>query len=71
MTKTSQIAWRGFPPARSTMTRGELLSPNQPGGLTRLNLLWRAVLDWFAPLGYEDEAGFHYGDSPARQSGQI
>lgn len=53
------------------MTRGELLSPNQPGGLTRLNLLWRAVLDWFAPLGYEDEAGFHYGDSPARQSGQI
>ena len=23
--------------------------------------LWQALVDWLAPFGYEDEAGFHHG----------
>jgi hypothetical protein len=33
-------------------------------GLARLASIWRGFYDSFAPLGYEDETGFHYGDRP-------
>ena len=25
-----------------------------------------AALDWFLPMGYEDETGFHYGEQDER-----
>lgn len=30
----------------------------------RLAQLWQAMLDRFAPYGYQDEAGFHLGVAP-------
>jgi hypothetical protein len=39
-------------------------SSEQGWGLSRLTAAWRAFRDSFAPLGYEDETGFHYGDRP-------
>jgi hypothetical protein len=34
-------------------------SAARPGGLSRV---WSRIAAWFVPpLGYEDEAGFHYG----------
>ncbi len=32
--------------------------------LSRIAAAWRAFCNSFAPLGYEDETGFHYGDRP-------
>jgi hypothetical protein len=32
--------------------------------LTRIVFLWNAALQAIAPLGYEDEIGFHYGPTP-------
>jgi hypothetical protein len=48
-------------------------NPLQPAGdrlslLARTASVWQAVLDATVPLGYEDEAGFHYG-SPTRRIG--
>jgi hypothetical protein len=47
---------------RETHTR----SSKQGSGVMRLLAVWRAFCDSFAPLGYEDETGFHYGDRPER-----
>jgi hypothetical protein len=41
-------------------------SSAQSRGLSRIIGVWRAIRDSFAPLGYEDETGFHYGDRPKR-----
>jgi hypothetical protein len=38
--------------------------PEQGRGITRILTSWRAFRDSLAPLGYEDETGFHYGDRP-------
>lgn len=38
-----------------------LMTRKRPTGLNRWVKLWRALVDWIAPLGYEDETGFHYG----------
>jgi hypothetical protein len=27
---------------------------------------WHAAINFLVPIGYEDETGFHYGESPAR-----
>ena len=35
-------------------------------GLFRIIDFVRAFRDSFAPLGYEDENGFHYGERPER-----
>jgi hypothetical protein len=32
----------------------------------RLAITWDMALDYLAPIGYEDETGFHYGE-PARE----
>jgi len=37
--------------------------------LHRLFATWRAALDSLAPIGYQDESGFHYGE-PRRQINQ-
>jgi hypothetical protein len=37
-------------------------SSEQGWGLPRFIAAWHAFRESFAPLGYEDETGFHYGD---------
>lgn len=32
----------------------------------RITNTWQAAVDFVAPMGYEDEAGFHYGPQPVR-----
>ena len=36
------------------------------GYLDFLTRAWRGFLDSFAPMGYEDEDGFNYGERPER-----
>ena len=64
MTKGSQIVLNGIPPERSARAGGKLLVPRDRAGLSRVTAVWRALIDLIAPLGYEDETGFHYGESP-------
>lgn len=33
-------------------------------------VVWRVLVDLVAPLGYEDEEGFHYGEMPKNASRQ-
>jgi hypothetical protein len=37
----------------------------RPDSLNRLADRWDAVINILAPVGYEDEDGFHYGKQPA------
>ena len=67
MTKGSQIALRGIQPERSARAGGELLTPRHRAGLSRITAGWRALIDCIAPLGYEDETGFHYGELPKQR----
>jgi hypothetical protein len=39
--------------------------PARSAGWTRIAVSWQTALDYFVPLGYEDESGFHYGEMPA------
>jgi hypothetical protein len=51
----------------STSSGGETrtTSSGQEGGVLRIIGACRAFFDSFsAPLGYEDETGFHYGSGP-------
>ncbi len=65
MTKGSQIAMRGLPPKRSALASGGLaLLRNRTGGLARMAAVWHAAMNLIAPLGYEDESGFHLGEMP-------
>lgn len=42
-----------------------LAVPGTPNGIgQRLADLFRAVIDQSAPVGYEDETGYHFGDMP-------
>ena len=59
MTKSSQIALAGIQPGRSALGSRE-----RTGALARLAMLWRATMNLIAPLGYEDESGFHFGEMP-------
>ncbi len=36
--------------------------------IKRIITTWHAAVDFLVPIGYEDETGFHYGESPARDS---
>ena len=67
MTKGSQIALRGIQPERSARAGGKLLAPRDQAGLSRITTVWRALIDLIAPVGYEDESGFHYGESPKQR----
>jgi len=64
MASLRQIAQNGgkwsSPSGRETDT-----NPSEQGwGLSRIVATCRAFYDSFAPLGYEDETGFHYGNGP-------
>jgi len=43
-----------------------LIHRRQPGLWKRLWANLRDTSTWQVPVGYEDEAGFHYGIAPAR-----
>lgn len=38
-----------------------------PGFQTRIAVKWEAIVNFLVPIGYEDEAGFHYGWPAARR----
>ena len=43
----------------------DLAVPGTPNGIGhRLAELFRSVINRSAPVGYEDEAGYHYGEMP-------
>ena len=44
---------------------GTVVAPGQPGRCrSRLVVIWNATVKAIAPLGYEDQSGFHYGEMP-------
>ena len=44
---------------------GRIMPGARLGTWTRVAIAWRAVINHLAPIGYEDETGFHYGEMPA------
>ena len=44
----------------------DLVRAQKPGLMTRVWSKLRDKSPWQVPVGYEDEAGFHYGIAPAR-----
>jgi hypothetical protein len=39
------------------------VAPAAQGG-TRIAFIWRAAVNSFVPVAYEDETGFHFGEAP-------
>jgi hypothetical protein len=70
MSTVSHIAAQDIRAEEFEPSDGKLLrhSPARRGAWTRIATLWRAALGCIAPLGYEDEMGFHYGEMPAQDS---
>ena len=52
---------------RQTMARQTVrpCSNARPGILSRIAIVWGAIVNSIIPIGYEDEMGFHYGNKPA------
>lgn len=37
----------------------------QPAKSNRMVVTWHKAVDYLAPIGYEDDTGFHYGEMSA------
>jgi hypothetical protein len=48
-----------------------MVSVVRPGFWTRIVAAWYAAINFLAPIGYEDETGFHYGAMPTRNDSAI
>lgn len=67
MTTTSHIVQSAVRPEHFAVACKNRVQPAaQTGSLPHVNSFWQTLLDWIAPLGYEDETGFHYGEMPYR-----
>lgn len=64
MTSVREIAQNGSKWSSPSGNEKNVNSSETGWGFSRLVSIWRAFGDSFAPLGYEDENGFHYGDRP-------
>jgi len=65
MTSVSPISENGKGERSLASGRETIQNLTEPGrGIARILTSWRAFRDSLAPLGYEDENGFHYGDRP-------
>jgi hypothetical protein len=65
MTTVSRIE-RGIPDNGAFPPNGPALSvpAPRPKRWTRIAVAWHAAVNYLVPIGYEDEAGFHYGAKP-------
>jgi hypothetical protein len=63
-TGSSVPAERVFPPNGN----GLIAPVARRGSWTRLAVTWRAAINFFVPIGYEDETGFHYGKMPSSKT---
>jgi hypothetical protein len=68
MTSVRSIAQKGVPSQWSSPSGRETNtnSSEKGTGFSHILSIWRVFRDSFAPLGYEDETGFHYGDRPTK-----
>jgi hypothetical protein len=68
MTTTRHIAIPELAPTKLSYTSGQPLLPDtsRVGYLGRLSTAWSFLVNYVAPLGYEDERGFHYGEPPRK-----
>ncbi len=67
MTTKSQIAWRGVQKEGTMTSSGATTTTCQREHPARVTGLWSALREMIAPVGYEDELGFHYGDTADNQ----
>jgi hypothetical protein len=65
MTTTRHLVASELVPAPLlSSSRKPRLPDAKQGGGGRLSRVWGLLLNHVAPLGYEDEQGFHYGQPP-------
>jgi len=58
------VASELVPVPLSRSSRKPRLPDARQGSGGRLSRVWDLLLNIVAPLGYEDEQGFHYGEPP-------
>lgn len=70
MTRSSRITEQGVRAKRFGSPASDvlLLARHVTGLVTRLGVAWDAAVNAIAPIGYEDEWGFHYGVRPKANS---
>ena len=62
MTKTNQIAWKGVRSEASAAAKNYSFTNRYYGYLTCAGVACLTAMNLLAPLGYEDDSGFHYGE---------
>ena len=57
---------RGIPAGRafSSNCHGLIAPAPRSRILTRLAVTWHTAINYLVPIGYQDETGFHYGQTP-------
>lgn len=70
MTRSSRITDQGGRAKQfgSPASDALLLARHATGFVTRLGVAWDSAVNAIAPIGYEDEWGFHYGVQPQANS---
>jgi hypothetical protein len=70
MTARNRIGVRRVQLLRTTVEQGRLNSVNQSAMCLRnWFAAWHKAIDRIIPLGYEDESGFHCGETPHQKFG--
>ena len=66
MTAASHISKKKVRAVWHSSSEGLVTFPSGRSGIiNHISSTWKVTVNFLAPVGYQDETGFHYGEPPA------